>query len=52
VKIQTGYGATSISDAVRKALALMYVVLEHQAAGGKVVFRNRDGSEESLFMLK
>jgi hypothetical protein len=51
-KIQTDTGAASISEAVRRALALMHVVLEHEAAGGKVIFRNRDGSEESLLMLK
>lgn len=42
---------SSISDVVRRALALLTVVIENEKEGGKLVFRKKDGSEETLRLI-
>ena len=36
------------ADVIRAALAVYSVIVQHQATGGRVVFRNADNSEETL----
>lgn len=36
----------SITETVRRSMAAYDMVTEHQAEGGKIVFRKSDGSEE------
>jgi hypothetical protein len=43
--------AGSITEVIRRALALYDLVTEHQSEGGKLVFRHPDGEEESLRVL-
>ncbi|HEY3898252.1 MAG TPA: hypothetical protein VGM54_06550 [Chthoniobacter sp.] len=43
--------AGSITEVIRRALALYDLVVEHQQEGGKLIFRHADGEEESLRML-
>jgi hypothetical protein len=42
---------STLVDVLRAALAIYKVVVDHQDAGGRVVFRNADNSEETLRLL-
>lgn len=44
-------GATSLTEVIKKALALYDLVDEHTANGGALIFRNADGTEERLRLL-
>ena len=44
-------GAPSITELIRRSLALYDVVSEHKAAGGSLVFKYPDGREERLIIL-
>lgn len=44
-------GAVSLTEVIRRALSLYDVVVEHTGEGGKVVFRHRDGEEETLRLI-
>jgi hypothetical protein len=41
----------SITDIVRRALALFDLFTEHTSKGGEVVFKHRDGTEEKVRIL-
>lgn len=43
--------AGSITEVIQRALALYDLVTEHQAEGGKLVFRHADGEQEVLRVL-
>jgi hypothetical protein len=43
--------ATSLTEVIRKSLALLDLYLDHVDEGGTVVFRHADGSEERLRVL-
>jgi hypothetical protein len=43
--------AGSLTEVVRRALALYDLVVEHQEGAGKLIFRHADGSEETLRVL-
>lgn len=43
--------ATSLTEVIRRSLALFDLVLEHQDAGGALVLRHGDGTEEKLRVL-
>ena len=43
--------ANNFTDVVKRAVALYDLVLEHVEEGGKLVFRHKDGSEETLRFL-
>jgi hypothetical protein len=43
--------AGSITEVIRRALALYDLVTEHQAEGGKLIFRHADGKQEVLRVL-
>ena len=44
-------GAASLTDIIRRAVALYDLVTEHVGQGGKLVFRHADGREETLRLL-
>jgi hypothetical protein len=44
-------GATSITELIRKSVALYDIVSDHKAAGGSLIFRHSDGREERLVIL-
>ena len=44
-------GTASLTDLIRKSVALYDLVTEHAAEGGKVVFRHKSGEEEQLRFL-
>lgn len=44
-------GSLTISELIRRALALYFIVVEHRARGGKLVFRHSDGRDETLMIL-
>ena len=50
--LQTKTHLSSISDVVRRALALMTLVVENEEKGGKILFKSKDGSEETLIILR
>jgi hypothetical protein len=50
-KIQTVTGAASLTEVIRRALALYDVVIEHTNERGKVVFKYPDDSEETLRLI-
>lgn len=41
----------SLTDLIKKSVALFDVATEHTAAGGSVIFRHPDGREERLLLL-
>lgn len=43
--------AGSITEVIRRALALYDLVVEHQDEGGKLIFRNSGGQDEFLRVL-
>jgi hypothetical protein len=42
---------SSVADVVRRALALLSLVVDNEKSGGKLVFRKSDGKEETLIIL-
>lgn len=44
-------GATSLTEVIKKALALYDLVQEHTDNGGALILRNADGTEERLRLL-
>ena len=50
-RVQTRIHSPSITDIIRRALALFDLFTEHTAQFGEVVFRYRDGAEEKLRIL-
>lgn len=49
LKIKT-HKSSSV-DVLRAALTIYRVIVEHQEEGGRVVFRNSDDTEETLFLV-
>lgn len=43
--------AGSLTEVIRRALALYDLVVEHQAEGGKLIFQDADGNAEVLRVL-
>lgn len=44
-------GASSVTEVIRRSVALYDLVLEHISEDGTLVFRNSDGTEEVLKIL-
>jgi hypothetical protein len=44
-------GSLTITELIRRALALYSIIVEHRRNGGKVVFKHPDGREETLLIL-
>lgn len=44
-------GSGSLTDLIKKSVALFDVATDHQARGGAIVFRYPDGREERLVLL-
>jgi len=44
-------GAASLTEVIRRSLALYDVVTDHQTTGGSIVFKRSDGTEERLVLL-
>jgi hypothetical protein len=40
--------AQTVAETLRKAMAFYDMLLDHQAAGGKVIFANPDGTQETV----
>ncbi len=43
--------STTITDTIKRSIALLELVHEHTESGGKVIFRKPDGTEETLRFL-
>jgi len=41
----------SLVDVIRAALSLFKIIIEHRNSGGKVILRNKDGKDETLYIL-
>ena len=50
-ELQKSTQLSSVSDVVRRALALMTLVIENEHSGGKLIFKKGDGTEETLVIL-
>ena len=50
-RVQTRTHSPSITEIVRRALALFDLFTEHTSHGGEIVFRHSDGAEEKLKIL-
>lgn len=50
-QIQQRTGASTIVEVFRRALALYLMVLDQQAAKGKVVLEDADGTREAIRLL-
>ena len=44
-------GASSLTEVIRRALAIYDLVLEHSAEEGKIVLRHKDGREEVIRLI-
>lgn len=44
-------GSATITELIRRSVALYDVVEQHRAAGGSLIFRYPDGREERLLIL-
>jgi hypothetical protein len=44
-------GASSLTEVIRRALALYDLILEHNSDDGKLVLRHKDGREEVLRII-
>ncbi len=49
--LQRTSNATSLTEVIRRALALYDLVTEHTSQGGDIILRNRDKTEERLRLL-
>jgi hypothetical protein len=49
--LQERTGAASLTEVIRRALALYDLVVDHQKAGGRIQLYNRDGTVETLTIL-
>jgi hypothetical protein len=50
-KLQKKVGALNLIDLIRKALAVLELIADHQKSGGKVVLVNKDGTKETLRII-
>lgn len=50
-KLKTKSDSASVTEVIRRSIALFDLYLEQAEAGGEVIFRDRDGSEEKLKIL-
>jgi hypothetical protein len=50
-KLQKKVGALNLIDLIRKALAVIELIADHQKSGGKVVLENREGKQEVLRII-
>ena len=50
-RVQKRTHSPSITEIIRRSLALFDLFTEHTARGGEVVFKHRDGAEEKLRIL-
>lgn len=46
--LQKNLRVPAMIDVIRKAFAILELILDHQKAGGKVVLEHKDGSRETL----
>jgi hypothetical protein len=50
-KLQDDSDAPSLTEVIRRSLTLFQLVLDQDKSGGHVVFKNADGTEETLKVL-
>lgn len=50
-KVRIKSRVATVVEVFRKALALLELVLDHQAKGGKVILENANGTKERLSLL-
>lgn len=50
-RLRVATGATTQTEVIRRALALLDVTAEHQLKGGAILFRLPDGTEQKLLLL-
>jgi hypothetical protein len=49
--LQKRSDATSLTEVIRRALALYDVITEHVSDGGKIVLRDKDGNDENVRLV-
>lgn len=49
--VQKRTSSSSMTDVIRRSVALFDLVTEHNEQGGILIFRNKDGTEERLRLL-
>jgi hypothetical protein len=49
--LQEKSGASSLTEAIRRALALYDMVIDHSARGGKLILRDAEGQDEVVRIL-
>lgn len=50
-KLQKKMGAKNIVDVIRKALAVLELIVDHQKSGGKVILQDKAGEQEVLRLI-
>lgn len=49
--LQKRSGATSLTEVIRRALALYDVITEHLSDGGRIILRHKNGDEENVRLV-
>ena len=44
-------GATSLTEVIRRSLALYEILIDHVNADGEIIFRHKNGTEEKVRIL-
>jgi len=49
--LQKKMGATSLIEVIRKSLAVLEMIVDHQKSGGKVILQDKKGEQEVLRLI-
>ena len=49
--LQSRSDATSLTEVIRRALALYDLITEHISEGGRIILRHKNGDEESVKLV-
>ena len=49
--LQKRSDATSLTEVIRRALALYDVITEHLSSGGRIILRHKNGDEENVRLV-
>lgn len=49
--LQKRSGSTSLTEVIRRSVALFDLITDHTSKGGELILKNPDGSEEKLRIL-
>jgi hypothetical protein len=51
VELRKSSGASSMTEVIRRSIAILELLILHRNAGGSVILRHEDGREENLHLM-